>query len=459
MNPEFVRNLWSELSSHRLIAMPAVLGLVIAVAWMGGSADAASWIAQTAVAVLLIFWGARLAADSVLGEVMDRTWDSQRMSSISPWAMTWGKLFGGTVYVWYGAVSCLVLSAIAGTVFAVSDGAPYRSQFDGSLTERLLAAGLLAQSLAMFLALLLLRGQPRRLRLRTTMIQAVAIAAALPFALGPSFILGFPHFGAGIWWYGMPVAPGHFLLTTSLIFCAWAIFGSYRLMRLELKCRTGFAGWLCFVLFLPAYVAGIDVSAAGWDRLTSADQALDRWSVAFLITLGLTYIAAFAEPKGIVRLRRWLHDLGEGSHRSAATTTPSWAISGVVCLGCAVVTIALSMFAGSNTPTPAVFILSLLLFAVRDLALLYALTLDSRRQRGHLAALVYLAVLYGLIPAFLGGAGAESLIPAFLPTPGSDPAMSTLPVAAQALAAYALVATKWRRLLRRSDVGQPVAAT
>ena len=88
MNPEFYRNLLLELSLHRLIAMPVILLLIYAAAGVGDDSETVSDIAYTVMIGLLVLWGTRLTADSVLGEVRARTWDSQRMSGIGPFAMS-----------------------------------------------------------------------------------------------------------------------------------------------------------------------------------------------------------------------------------------------------------------------------------------------------------------------------------------------------------------------------------
>jgi hypothetical protein len=107
MNPEFQRNLILELSIHRLIAMPVILLLVFVATGALAGEDAATYVATGVLWLLLVLWGGRLAAETVLGEVAGRTWDAQRMSSIGPWTMSWGKLFGSTVFVWYGALWCV----------------------------------------------------------------------------------------------------------------------------------------------------------------------------------------------------------------------------------------------------------------------------------------------------------------------------------------------------------------
>ena len=110
MNPEFRRNLWLEFSDQRLVAMPVIMGALFLLAFLfnGRELDQHTGMVASFTYIVLIFlWGTRLAAESVLHEVNNRTWDLQRMSAIGAWQMAWGKLFGATAYAWYGAFICL----------------------------------------------------------------------------------------------------------------------------------------------------------------------------------------------------------------------------------------------------------------------------------------------------------------------------------------------------------------
>ena len=114
MNPELKRNLWLEFSLHRLVAMPAVLGLIFLGAALGTHPVSDVGVATTGLILfvgLTGVWGARRAAESVTEEFHSKTWDGQRMSAIGPWAMTWGKLAGSTSFAWYGALLCLAVVA------------------------------------------------------------------------------------------------------------------------------------------------------------------------------------------------------------------------------------------------------------------------------------------------------------------------------------------------------------
>ena len=104
MNPELKRNLWLELSAHRLI-----LGLVVIFAIAFAARAMLPSLALFGFVLIAVFWGARQAAAAVIEEARERTWDIQRMSSMDPWTMTWGKLLGSTSMAWYGGAICLVI--------------------------------------------------------------------------------------------------------------------------------------------------------------------------------------------------------------------------------------------------------------------------------------------------------------------------------------------------------------
>ena len=110
MNPEFERNVWLELTPRRTLMMA---GLLVLIFFAASLAEGVEWgpsgVASLLYYVLVVVWGSRNAAMSVVGEIRDRTWETQRLSSLSAATMTWGKLFGSTIYNWLGGAICLVV--------------------------------------------------------------------------------------------------------------------------------------------------------------------------------------------------------------------------------------------------------------------------------------------------------------------------------------------------------------
>lgn len=134
MNPELQRYLWLELTPHRLLVTPVLLLALFALVHLlvdqytlRAMAVAAYWV----VAAVGVLWGARLASEAVTGEVVDGTWDQQRLCSLPPWSMAWAKLLGAPVFAWYASAPCLVLIALGAR--------PHAAPVDAVLDALLLA--------------------------------------------------------------------------------------------------------------------------------------------------------------------------------------------------------------------------------------------------------------------------------------------------------------------------------
>lgn len=444
MNPEFRRNVLLELSMHRLLAMPVLLLMVFAAADLIGGPGTVVWSAKIAMIGLLVFWGSRLSADSILGEVAARTWDGQRMSALGPWAIGVGKLAGSTIYAWYGAAVC-----VAG--FLYDWGKPLTPLVD------ILLLGLFVQAVGLFASLVFLRLRPQRTQFQVTQAQFAALAAGALYwnILTQEFPIET--------WYGLFVDRENFMLVSAAAFLGWCWIGIYRLLRAELQFRGYPVGWTAFVLFCAVYAGGfpawpefgaIDVGAIDVSGVEGADLLL--WlRAAFLVAAGLTWGAAFAEPKGFVGLRRWGSFIRAGHIRRALEAMPAWLPGGfaTVLLG---LTLAALWWSSPdlryvfdrqvtmNALGP--FVLAVMLFLLRDIGLMHLFTLDGRARRGHFTALVYLAVLYVVLPAFFVATGWPDLALALVPQLAGDPLMIVLPVLMQVALVGGLVVLRWRRI-------------
>ena len=180
---------------------------------------------------MVVLWGTRRAADLVAEEIAGGTWDGQRMSALGAWQMSWGKLLGGTSYVWYAAG--LAFLALVGCYWAT--GIPPWQSGQAIQLLRLLGTGALAQAVAMLVSLALLRRLAIRRRLGVSLSQVAGILARAGGVRaarwrhrGPVPARRSP--GIGRVWDGEL-----FSLATLGVFLAWSVFGIYRLMRVELQ--------------------------------------------------------------------------------------------------------------------------------------------------------------------------------------------------------------------------------
>lgn len=451
-NPEFTRNLWLEAKPSRLIAMVALLGaLFLLVGIRSGLGDTLSNTALMAYVAIIFIWGNRLAANSVIQEVNNGTWDSQRMSAISPWKMAIGKLYGGTVYVWFGGLICL--------------GVYWLAQSKGGYSPRLmqttviyLGCGLLSHIISLIVSLVAIRKRRAYGRLRVWLYQFIGLAAAAPILfLGTSVV---DRYKWGIdsltemSWYEMRFPQFGFTATAIAIFVVWGIVGACRMMRVELLSRNGPFLWLGFTVFTAIFVAGIHVPArsAGMFRMFP----LFENSLSYFMTIGsivillLAYVIALAEPKDksvFTMLRRYA---GERRLRNFFELLPRSASTLALALVIIVATGAWGFFdadqigAGKrNVRSTMIF-----LFAARDIGFITLMSLWRPSPRADMTALVCLALSYSLVPALFFASGIYALRPLFQPVFSGDPYLNLALIGIETVTVYLILAFTIRSVVQ-----------
>lgn len=463
MNPEFLRNLWIEMTLPRLIAAPLVLGAIFLLAWYVGGRDLGevSHVALWVYYVIMLLWGTRRAAASLSEEISNRTWDSQRMSALGPLSMAWGKLFGATSYVWYCGLICLVVMALE------SD-----QTWQVFLLHPIAGATALAVSL---LAVLLQRGRTKAGGRGSTLIaQGLGIVAGVLLSpAGPGLLdLSNIEVSFMIDWYGLEARPNNFFLAAAAGFLAWALFAVYRVLCADLQKPVWPWAWTLFSIYVIAFFAGFaDASAKA--------VGVDWLVVAVPIAAVLFYVAIFADNKDSVRYRWFLISLKTGDLGRAARLMPLWLpslplmASLVIALGIRTdqadpalirpLFYDLFKIADVQVVPATAWAVAAILFALRDLLILLFLNFGKRARSPDLASLIYLAILYWVIPGILGFLGPSWVQALFLPWPLEGPWIAIgVPLAEVAVMAL-LTWRRWRALAPRLPVpdltrAQPQAA-
>jgi len=430
VNPELRRNLWLQFSGLRLIIAPVATGIVLLLVWLATHspailADSARWI----YLLVVLIWGTRRAADLVAEETAGGTWDSQRMSALGAWQMTWGKFIGGISYVWY----------IAGLAFAIhvwarglAGAMPW--QGDEAVDDlHLIGTGLLGQAVSFVTSLVLLRKQIGRRRLGVTLSQVAGLGASA-IASGHLDLSALFRRMAVIDWFGRPYPGAEFALVTLCLFLAWSLLGAYRLMRIELQFRTIPWAWAAFALFVMAYAEGLL-----YGPIHAAGNSPGPWlSGPFVIGVLLTYAALFLEPKDVVRYRGLWAALAAGRMGRAVTLLPQWL---AVYLIAAALGIAVAVFGGfSELPgIPAMVVpvlgalelgvadswrvlpVALVLYLMRDILIVLFFNFGARGGRADMTAFVCLMLAYFPVLWILALLGANALIPLVAPYPAASP--------------------------------------
>ena len=432
MNPELLRNFWLEATPFKLVQTAGLLLLVfgLCLAAPGGilSPDHAAMALYWLFAVL---WGTRSAAMSVVGEIRERTWDGQKLSSLGPGEMMWGKLLGATSANWFGALPCLVVILMpvwigAGAARALSYGAI------------LLALGLFAQAVALLSSLILIRRDTGNWRLDAFLCQVAGIGAGLLYYSLWSSASAFERNGdnAVVWW-GHAFDLNSFHMVSLLLFLGWALVGCWRAMRAELRFANGPFVWLAYLVYLGIYSAGFESSIPQVVLLYigGLSPTAVRLGLAGFALLSSAYGMTFLEPKDPVRLR-WLGEQARaGRIAKAFLALDTWMLSTA-----AAMTVGLLLavvLASEGAMIYALAVLAMLGFLIRDVAI-FVMARALAGNKGDFAALATLGVSYLLLPMVFRVVGFSGL--QFLFVPVLD---HTVVFGAVASWAQGLVAALW----------------
>jgi len=431
MNPELRRNLWLEFSTHRLIAVPLVIALATALIIASGTKDVADSISVAAASgyiAMMMLWGTHLAAMSVIEEAQERTWDAQRMSAIGPWAMTWGKLIGAPSFAWYGGVILLAI---------------------------FMASSLLTQKIPVFKVALIMV-------ISAVMLHAAALTGSvlaahknvtrrgtgMLFMLVLIFLVLIPasrfldDFAQPIRWWRRSFTTADFVLGSVCAYTCWAVLGAYRAMCNELEIRT--LPWA-----LPAFIAFSAVYCGGFAVNTHRGGDIGAVLLAgVFLSMAFTYLMMLGEPSGAAVWQRLRTRVRAAQWKRALQELPIWMLALAVGLVFAAAAILAPFTPGHSGVLREIGLapLALMLFGLRDAAILQFFALARRPRRVEAATLFYLMLLYLLVPSLLSGISLDTAASIVRPNIVERPVFATVVLAVQSAIAIALAWWRWRSI-------------
>lgn len=407
-NPEFQRNIWLELTPHRLISMPIVLGIIFLMTYLledsfseGITITASQGITITATFlffILVVMWGSKLSSEAITSEIQDKTWDNQRMTTIGPWSMSWAKLFGSTIFTWYGGLLCIAVLTISSSGISVTDSLQRAGIF--------ILAGLLAQSTALYISMVQFMSRRQTWKHSTILGMLLGIILALPFIQ-----YDIPSEDT-IQWFGRTYSQSSFIIFSLAFFSGWTIIGTYRLMRKELQLANTPLVWLLFLIILPGYIVGFEENSAH-----NMGQ-LNFYLLVIYFTTSLTiYLAILAEPKDPVTFRRLAFQIHHGGGRKILHHIPGW-LGGLLLLGLVTLAIAIRDIPITGPYTPPLISLNFFagfLFIIRDICIFLFFYFSPKPKRANTVSIMYLLLLYTVIPIIFSSLGLEPISAAFSP--------------------------------------------
>ena len=433
MNPEFQRNLYLEFSYARLIGMPAFLLVTFSLTYLLDDKTLDQVTANTALGLyiaIILFWGARQSAECIFEELRNNTWDIQKTSAISPWSLAWGKLFGSTLYNWYGGLLCLLVYGMASSEL----------EYNMLSWVCLLAGGLLAQSLSLLVSLFSLRRKQNFSSSFSYLFVLFILFTIMPMMLNIDKL-----YNADIYWYGKQYQLAYFSVISLVIACIWAIVGIYRLLADELRMRTLPWVWLAFVAFVVIYLTGVLV-VDDKDQQQGLGGALIL--VGFCVCIALSYLLLFIDENNPMLLRKvWIYSQ-QGQWLRMLQEMPCWLVSVALAL---LATVALTLLYPMekmdeiNLYPGVVFLLML-----RDICILLFFSYAANPKRAMSLTLLYMICLYALLPAIFQSMNAGFLAGLVLPVLNDKPLIATLSAGLQTLFIGFLLFQRWQR--RVTDV-------
>jgi hypothetical protein len=460
INPEFRRNVWVQFTWTRLLAAP-LLTLVVCYAFLLVNHHDYRLLQRIAEfvggSVIVGLWGTRRAADSLAEEVSGGTWESQRMSGLGAWEMTWGKLIGSVSFVWYCATIAFLVVLWASNRIEAAGGigrSPLQVAFD------FYVGGLVAQAAAFSIALLLLRKAAQYRRLTITLAQTCGFLVYFLFVRGDFSEQLSARFRAtnlqsdDMFWSGggpeLDVARAVAIGAT----CLWSIIAAYRLMRTELQYRSLPWVWTLFLIF---------VLAVG--RTVSSTESAYGWlTLPFLAFVLLTYLSFFADNRDPVRYRWALLALRDRKWFAVVSAVPWWVIS-YIFAAVSAVAIAWSLAevgavdrGGEPTPAVRMFLMAIehpsaslalvMLFMLRDLLVLLWLSCSPWRSKADVAGIIYLALVYWPLAAIIWISGMPHLLPVVAPIATGNIGADFVPIGIELAFALFLFYARWREITR-----------
>lgn len=408
-NPEFIRNTWTELTAKKLAAMPLLLITVYLLAYILDEALPFSFLPYICVFFYCVFtyiWSTRLAAETVIREINANTWSFQVMTSMSPVKMAIGKLFGSTIYIWYGNFICFALYLLS---YHLHRERLPEIPLPELLTNVLIFVlfGLSAQILPLLLSLHSIRWRHFFEKFDVTFFQFMGIAMIIPL------YKVFNGSGEGIVWYGAHYTAKEAAVVFLSVFIVWGFIAIVNQIKTEFGQEPYPVSWFLFTLSLVAVLFGFNDYGS--------DNPLVRYVgtlSAFFAVLAVTYLTLCGESNMALRpnmVSKYYHGK---QYKRLFMIMPRSLVTIPVIIVLALVLSAEFGSLGQEQGTSAGFMVwAMILFMLRDFCFIYLWSLFAQGNEKETTVVPVLIALftYTIVPVLLYHFDLRIFCPFFMP--------------------------------------------
>ncbi len=462
LNPELRRNIWLDFTTHRMLITPIVVMLIVYLFYLSTNLQNAASIAFNIAFLFIFLWGTKRASESVIEEVCNNTWDFQRQSSLSPWAMAWGKLIGSTLYSWYGVLVCFCLYGflhVSETSNVMGIGSSTSELSVMHEFTILILGGLFSQATALLLSLQIL---PEIRRDKSNKSFRYFLFGMLIGILMTNYVFGAAkNTEQFISWHGYQFQASAFAFTSLLLFLGWSILGLQRSFCKELQYQNIPWVWVLFNIFCMVYFSGLVTFQNIPKEFINIDELRDIQHqllqaplyMAFFIAQALTYFALFTDDITFIRYKYFITRVLEKNRIESLQQLPWWPISFVLTVISGVVVIFGQQQYSHlmDAFSPSIFIITSILFLVRDIGLIHYFSFGKNPRKSMSAAVLYLFILYMLIPLLLSASQLNSLLPIFIPSYGQNTVLALISIFAQIGLFSFFTLKRWKLNLQASS--------
>lgn len=410
-NPEFIRNAWTELTPKRLLAMPLLLITLYYLVFELNADYPYSVLPRLCIGLYLVFtflWGTRLAGETVVKEINANTWPFQIMTSMSPFKMAMGKLFGSTAYIWYGNIILMVLYFISYKVHA-DKLPPVTNQELYMNIAVFMLIGFLAHILPLATSLHSIRWRHFFETFEVTFYQLTGMIMLLPLY----YIFMGTRRDKLIHWYGNEYSMKALAIIFAIIFIVWGIIAIVNQIKTEFGQEPYPISWFLFAVSLVLVLFGLNNE----NRYFVFSRYFGTIASLFAL-VAMSYITVAGESNMALRpnlISKYYH---AGQYKRLFMIMPRSFITIPLVIALAIIlSFQLSWYDNDSAVAFVFVIWAIIMFMLRDFSFIYLWSLFAQgNEKDTTAAPVLISLsTYTILPAIFYKLGLYVLCPLFIP--------------------------------------------